>query len=68
MPELPDVVVYLEALGPRVLGQELQRVRLASPFLLRTAEPPIDQLNCRVLRELRRLGKRWYSVSPTICS
>lgn len=58
MPELPDVVVYLEALGPRVLGQELQRVRLASPFLLRTAEPPIDQLNCRVLRELRRLGKR----------
>jgi formamidopyrimidine-DNA glycosylase len=58
VPELPDVVVYLEALRPRVLGQPLRRVRLVSPFLLRTADPPIDQLSGRAVRELRRLGKR----------
>ena len=58
MPELPDIVVYLESLGPRVLGQPLERVRLASPFLLRSVEPPLDAVIGRRVAELRRLGKR----------
>jgi formamidopyrimidine-DNA glycosylase len=58
MPELPDIVVYLEALGPRILGQRLERVRLASPFLLRTVTPPIHDLEGEIVRSLRRLGKR----------
>jgi formamidopyrimidine-DNA glycosylase len=58
MPELPDIVVYLEALEPRILGQKLERVRLASPFLLRTVTPPIRDLEGEMVRSLRRLGKR----------
>jgi formamidopyrimidine-DNA glycosylase len=58
MPELPDIVVYIEALRPRIEGQVLQGARLASPFLLRSVEPPLDfALGKRVLG-LRRLGKR----------
>ena len=44
MPELPDVVVYIEALERRIVGQTLQRIRLASPFLLRSVDPPIDAI------------------------
>jgi formamidopyrimidine-DNA glycosylase len=58
MPELPDIVVYLEALEARILGQELERVRLASPFLLRTVKPSLDDLEGEIVRSLRRLGKR----------
>jgi formamidopyrimidine-DNA glycosylase len=58
MPELPDITAYIVALQPRVLGQPLQHVRLASPFLLRTVEPPISDLEGRTVRELRRIGKR----------
>ncbi len=58
MPELPDVVVYLEALERFVLGEPLQRVRLASPFLVRTVEPPLERLYGGEVRELQRLGKR----------
>jgi formamidopyrimidine-DNA glycosylase len=58
MPELPDIVVYLECLGRRVAGRPLQRVRLTSPFLLRTAEPPLVQAEGKVVHGLRRLGKR----------
>ena len=58
MPELPDVAVYLEALEARILGQRLERVRLASPFLLRTAVPPIKAAEGRKVVALRRLGKR----------
>lgn len=58
MPELPDVVVYLEALAPRVLGQPLERVRLASPFLLRSVSPPLGDVNGKQVTGLRRLGKR----------
>ena len=58
MPELPDVVVYLERLGPRILGQPLQHVRLASPFFLRSVEPPISAVAGRRVTALRRLGKR----------
>ena len=58
MPELPDIAAYLHALEPRVLGQPLQRVRLNSAFLLRTVTPPLESIEGRVVRELRRVGKR----------
>ncbi len=58
MPELPDIVVYIEALEKRILGQKLERVRLASPFLLRTADPPLSRTEGKRVRELRRVGKR----------
>ncbi len=58
MPELPDVVVYLEALAPRIIGRVLQRIRVAGPSLLRTAEPPIHQAEGKKVVGLRRLGKR----------
>jgi len=58
MPELPDVELYLHALRPRVLDKTLQGVRIASPFLLRTVEPSVDEVVGKRVRELRRLGKR----------
>ena len=58
MPELPDIAAYITALEPRILTQPVVRVRLASPFLLRTAQPPITSVEGRVVRELRRIGKR----------
>ena len=58
MPELPDITIYLEALERRILGQSLTRVRIASPFLLRTAVPPIQSIENRRVVALRRLGKR----------
>ncbi len=58
MPELPDITIYLEALERRILGQPLNQLRIASPFVLRTAVPPIERLRGRKVIELRRLGKR----------
>jgi formamidopyrimidine-DNA glycosylase len=58
MPELPDVAAYIAALEPRILGQPLEGVRLASPFLLRTVNPPLADAAGRAVRELRRVGKR----------
>ena len=58
MPELPDIVTYIEALRPRVVGEPLQRVRLASPFLLRSVEPPITAVEGQQVENIRRLGKR----------
>src|SRR5579862_5011812 len=58
MPELPDVTVYIEGLQARVVGQRLARVRLASPFVLRSVDPPIAAANGRVVVGVRRLGKR----------
>jgi len=58
MPELPDVAAYISALESRIVGQPLKQVRLASAFLLRTAEPPLADVEGEVVRELRRLGKR----------
>jgi len=58
MPELPDITAYISALEPRVLGQPIERIRLASPFLLRTAQPPVESVHGRTVREVRRLGKR----------
>ena len=58
MPELPDIALYLDALAPRVVGKPLERLRIASPFLLRTADPPVADLVGRAIRDVRRLGKR----------
>ena len=58
MPELPDIVNYIAALESRILGQQLTRVRIASTFLLRSTQPPIKEVEGRVVRELRRIGKR----------
>ena len=58
MPELPDVELYLYALRPRIVGERLTRARIASPFLLRTVDPSINDLEGRVVRDVSRLGKR----------
>ena len=58
MPELPDIALYLDALASRVVGKQLERLRIASPFLLRTADPPVADLVGRAIRDVRRLGKR----------
>lgn len=58
MPELPDISAYLTALQPRIVGQRLEAVRLASPFLLRTVSPPIREIEGHQVRSLRRIGKR----------
>jgi formamidopyrimidine-DNA glycosylase len=58
MPELPDIAAYIHALGPRVIGKRLVGVRLGNAFLLRTVEPPIASVEGKVVRELRRVGKR----------
>ncbi len=58
VPELPDIAAYLSALEARIVGQPIERVRLASAFLLRTAQPPVTHTEGRMVRELRRIGKR----------
>ncbi len=58
MPELPDIVVYIEALERRILGDVLERVLVASPYLLRTATPSIDLTQSHTVRTIRRIGKR----------
>jgi formamidopyrimidine-DNA glycosylase len=58
MPELPDVELYKAALTPRIVGREVERVRLATPFLLRSVEPPLDAAFGRTVVGLRRMGKR----------
>src|SRR3984885_8703983 len=58
MRELPDITAYIAALEPRILGQKLERVRLQSVFVLRTADPPIESVNGGMVREIRRIGKR----------
>jgi formamidopyrimidine-DNA glycosylase len=58
VPELPDISAYLTALEPRIVGQKLERVRLNSPFLLRTVQPPLTSAHARRVERLRRIGKR----------
>lgn len=58
MPELPDIVVYIEALGTRIRGARLEQLRVVGPFLLRTAAPPIQSAEGKTVKELRRVGKR----------
>jgi formamidopyrimidine-DNA glycosylase len=58
LPELPDVVVYLEALTRHIVGRRLERLVLHSPFVLRTVDPPIDAIQGQIVRGVRRVGKR----------
>lgn len=58
MPELPDIAAYITALEPRILGQQLEHLRIATPFLLRTVQPPVTEVEGKVVREIRRVGKR----------
>jgi formamidopyrimidine-DNA glycosylase len=58
MPELPDILLYLHALRPRIVGRRVENVRLASPFLLRSIEPPLSAIEGRTIVNLHRLGKR----------
>jgi formamidopyrimidine-DNA glycosylase len=58
MPELPDISAYITALESRIVGESIEHVRLASPFLLRTVEPPLASVEGRKVSELRRIGKR----------
>ena len=58
MPELPDITAYIDALESRIVGQPLERVRLASAFLLRTVQPPLNSVEGKIVRQLRRIGKR----------
>jgi len=58
MPELPDIVAYVDALESRIVGQPLERVRLNSPFLLRTTQPAIADVEGHTVQEIRRIGKR----------
>jgi len=58
MPELPDIAAYISALEARILAQPLERVRLASVFLLRTVDPPLSAVEGKTVRALRRIGKR----------
>ncbi|MEJ2504292.1 MAG: DNA-formamidopyrimidine glycosylase family protein [Gemmatimonadota bacterium] len=58
MPELPEVLTYLETLAPRIVGEPLERVRVRSPSLLRTYDPPVSALEGLTVRSLRRMGKR----------
>jgi formamidopyrimidine-DNA glycosylase len=58
VPELPDVVVYLEALRARVVGRQLERVTLRSPFVLRSVDPSIDAIARKTVKDVRRIGKR----------
>src|SRR5438270_7891366 len=58
MPELPDILLYIESLKPRIVNQTLERVRVASPFVVRSVTPPISALSNRSVCGLRRLGKQ----------
>ena len=58
MPELPDIAAYMIALEPRIVGRPIAQIRLASPFLLRSTQPPLQDVQGRTVRELRRIGKR----------
>ncbi len=58
MPELPDIVAYIEALDRRIVGQRIESIRIASPFLLRTAVPPLKAAEGKTVTQLRRMGKR----------
>jgi formamidopyrimidine-DNA glycosylase len=58
MPELPDITLYIEALERRVVGQRIEAIRVRSPFLVRTYDPPLSAIEGKTVREIRRLGKR----------
>src|SRR5256885_2982040 len=64
MPELPDVVVYIEALKRHIAGQPLTRLNLLSPFVLRSVDPPVDAIAGGIVSDVRRVGKRIVLVFP----
>ena len=68
MPELPDVVIYIEALTARVVGQPLQKIRIGNPFVIRTIDPPPQELEGRRVTGLRRMGKRIVFAFEDDCS
>jgi formamidopyrimidine-DNA glycosylase len=58
MPELPDIAAYIHALEPRIIGKPLEQVRLGNPFILRTVEPPVTEAEGKIVRDIKRVGKR----------
>ena len=58
MPELPDIELYLHALRPRLIGRAIERVRIASPFLLRSYDPPVGDVIDHTIQSISRIGKR----------
>ena len=58
MPELPDIAAYICALEQRILGRAIRQVRVASPFIVRSVEPPVFSVQGKTVREIRRIGKR----------
>jgi formamidopyrimidine-DNA glycosylase len=67
VPELPDIAAYIEALEPRILNQRLQDIRLSSPFLLRSVDPPLSEALGKNVTNISRLGKRIALASKAIC-
>jgi formamidopyrimidine-DNA glycosylase len=67
MPELPDIIVYIEDLERRILNQRLLHARIAHPFILRTAEPPVSAAENKRVLELRLIGKRIATALRTSC-
>jgi formamidopyrimidine-DNA glycosylase len=65
VPELPDILLYLHALAPRIVGQRVERVRLATPFLLRSVDPPLSSVEGKTIVRLERLGKRVVMAAAT---
>jgi formamidopyrimidine-DNA glycosylase len=58
MPELPDVTVYVELIAAKTIGRKIERVRIASPFVVRSVDPPVRDVEGKMVREIRRIGKR----------
>ena len=67
MPELPDITIYIEALEARLLNQQLEKIRLISPFLLRSFEPPIRSAEGKKVLGFQRIGKRVVFELKTNC-
>jgi formamidopyrimidine-DNA glycosylase len=69
VPELPDISLYLHALAPRIVNQRLVRIRIASPFLVRSVDPPLSSIEGQVVRGLDRIGKRvvWVFDNDLFC-
>jgi formamidopyrimidine-DNA glycosylase len=67
VPELPDIELYLHALRPRLVGQTIRAVRVASPFVVRSTTPPVEALHARLVTEVCRLGKRVVLITDGPC-
>jgi Formamidopyrimidine-DNA glycosylase len=67
MPELPDVTVYVETIASHVQGRKLEKIRIGSPFIVRSVDPPIYEAEGKIVRHVRRIGKRIAIGSMTTC-